>query len=144
METILLLEQTAPLFIIILIILALCLGIIFYLWSMQNLKNIELKIVRMKNNISNLEYLSQSIYETTYFKMKKSHQRNNYENTTHYNAEIALDELKEIKEQIQYIIGRQAEIDHDHKSNQKVDISSKTKRELFEVKQYPIPHFPTG
>ena len=143
MEIISLLEQTTPLLAIILIMLALCLGIIFYLWSVQNLKNIELQIIRMKNNIFNLEYLSQSIYETAYFKMKESSQRNSHENTANSDAGIALDELKEIKEQIQYIIEKQAEIGHDHKSSQKIDINSKNTEEIYSNKNNTfIPHFP--
>jgi len=71
MENIPLLGQTSQLLASGIILLALCLGIIFYFWSLNLLKKIELLITKMRQNIDSLESLSQSIYETAYLEMKK-------------------------------------------------------------------------
>lgn len=71
MENIPLLGQTSQLLASGIILLALCLGIIFYFWSLSLLKKIELLITKMRQNIDSLESLSQSIYETAYLEMKK-------------------------------------------------------------------------
>jgi hypothetical protein len=72
MENIPVFGQTSQLLASGIIILALCLGIIFYFWSLNLYKRIEQLITRMRKNIDNLEKLSQSIYETAYFELKKS------------------------------------------------------------------------
>jgi len=53
------------------ILLALCLGIIFYIWSINIYKRIELLTINMKRNIDSLENLSQLIYEKAYSDMEK-------------------------------------------------------------------------
>jgi hypothetical protein len=142
-ENIFLLEQTAPLLAIALIVLALSLGIIFYLWSVQNLKKIKLQIIEMKNNVSILEYLSQSIYETAYLKLKGDSLGNNSEIKTISNAGIGLDELKEVQKQIKYIAEKQAEINQILR--QKIDDDSKNQKEIYSNKKKTfIPHFPQG
>ena len=143
MESIFLLEQTAPLLAIVLILLALSLGIIFYLWSVQNLKRIESQVIEMKNNVSNLEHLSQSIYETAYLNMKENNHRNNSHGTTVSNAGIDLDELKEVKKQIKYIIEKQTEINQI--LSQKFDNDTEKQTEIYSNKNKTfIPHFPQG
>ena len=71
MENIPVLGQTSQLLASGIVLLALCLGIIFYFWSLNLLKKIELLITKMRQNIDSLESLSQSIYETAYLEMKK-------------------------------------------------------------------------
>lgn len=125
-------NQTAPLLAIIMIILALCLGIIFYLWSLQILKKIELLITKMKQNVDNLEYLSQYIYETAYFKMTESIQKNRNEGSALSNLEVNFDELREVKKQIHYIIEKQDEINQ--KLSQKTDNYSEKQKEIYSKK----------
>ena len=107
MDNVVIFTQATPLLSIILIIIALCLGIIFYLWSLQVLKRIELQIIKMKQNAEHLEYLSQYIYETSYFllKDKKGIEKNDYDNIALDlpNKQDILDELEEIKKQIKNI-----------------------------------------
>jgi hypothetical protein len=117
-------EQTAPLLAIIVIILALCLGIIFYLWSRQLLKKIELMITSMKQNADNLEYLSQYIYESAYFKMKEDSTGNQNKDSTP-SFEIVND-LKEVKGQIQNIRESQAEIKQ--KLNEELNIRKSSEK----------------
>lgn len=141
MENIYLLEQTAPLLAIVLIVLSLSLGIVFYLWSVQNLKKIKSQIIEMKNNVSCLEYLSQSIYETAYLNMKGNNHRKSSNSTAISNNGIGLDELKEIQRQIKYITEKQAEIDQI--LSQKTDDKSESKKEIYSNKKKTyIPHFP--
>ena len=141
MENILVLEQTAPLLAIVLIFLALFLGIIFYRWSVQNLKKIESQVIEMKNNVSNLEYLSQSIYETAYLDMKENYNRNNSHSKVVPNTGIGLDELKEVKNQIKYITEKQTEINQI--LSQKIDVDTEKQTEIYSNKnQTIIPHFP--
>ena len=71
MENIPVLGQTSQLLASGIILLALGLGIIFYFWSLNLFKKIELLISSMKKNIDSLENMSQSIYETAYLEMKK-------------------------------------------------------------------------
>jgi len=71
MENIPVLGQTSQLLASGIVLLALCLGIIFYFWSLNLLKKIELLIIKMRQNIDSLESLSQSIYETAYLELKK-------------------------------------------------------------------------
>lgn len=71
MENIPVLGQTSQLLASGIVLLALCLGIIFYFWSLNLFKKIELLITKMKQNIDSLENLSQSMYETAYLEMKK-------------------------------------------------------------------------
>ncbi len=106
MENFVMFTQTTPLLSIILIILALCLGIVFYLWSLQVFKKIELQIIKMKQNAENLEYLSQYIYETSYFILKEKRQtaKNDRNVAVEFlDKQAVLDELDEIKKQIQSI-----------------------------------------
>ncbi len=110
MENIRIFDQTAPLLAIILIILAFCLAIIFYIWSLRVLKKIESQIIRMKQHVNNLENLSQYIYETAYFDMKDSVNRGRKEDRTTPDSRISLDEFKELQSQIQHLEERQAEI----------------------------------
>jgi hypothetical protein len=84
MENIPILGQTSQLLASGIILLALCLGIIFYFWSLNLFKKIELLINRMRKNIDNLEKLSQSIYETAYFELKK-----NSKNTTQKQTRVS-------------------------------------------------------
>ncbi len=72
MENIPILGQTSQLLASSIVILALCLGIIFYFWSLNLYKKIELLIIKMRKNIDHLESLSQTIYETAYFELKKN------------------------------------------------------------------------
>lgn len=113
---------STPLLAIFMIILALCLGIIFYLWSLQILKKIESMIGRMKQNTDNLENLSQYIYETAYFKLKESRETFNNKDMTSY-GKI---ELEEIKRQIQQIMKKQDEI------KQKLDLKDEKNPEKKE------------
>ena len=144
MENIILLGQTAPWLSIIMIVLALCLGIIFYLWSIQIIKKIELLIIKMKQNVDNLEYLSQYIYETAYFKMKENHHRNRDEDTALSNENINLNELKEVNKQLQYVKEVQMEINQ--KLNRKTDDISKKQQEVYSNKNNVIfpQSFPSG
>lgn len=103
-------DQTAPLLAIILIILAFCLAIIFYIWSLRVLKKIESQISKMKQNVTNLEDLSQYIYETAYFDIKDSVGRGKNGDRTPIIPGISIDELNELKSQIQYLEERQKEI----------------------------------
>ncbi|MDD3656602.1 MAG: hypothetical protein PHI72_07550 [Atribacterota bacterium] len=132
MENIILLGQTAPWLSIIMIVLAMCLGIIFYLWSIQIIKKIELLIIKMKQNVDNLEYLSQYIYEIAYFKMKENNQRNRDEDIALSNENINLNELKEVKKQIQYVKEMQMEINQ--KLNRKADDISEKQQEVYSNK----------
>jgi hypothetical protein len=117
-------EQTAPLLAIIVIILALCLGIIFYLWSRQLLKKIELMITSMKQNADNLEYLSQYIYESAYFKMKEDSTENQNKDSTP-SFEIVND-LKEAKGQIQNI--RESQVEIKQKLNEELNIRKSSEK----------------
>lgn len=72
MENIPILGQTSQLLASSIVILALCLGIIFYFWSLNLYRRIELLIIKMRKNIDHLESLSQTIYETAYFELKKN------------------------------------------------------------------------
>ena len=110
MENIRIFDQTAPLLAIILIILAFCLAIIFYIWSLRVLKKIEAQISKMKQNVTNLEDLSQYIYETAYFDMKDSISKGKNGNRTPIISGISIDEFNELKSQIQYLEERQEEI----------------------------------
>ena len=71
MENIPVLGQTSLLLASSIILLALCLGIVFYFWSLHLFKKIELLISNMRENIDSLENLSQSIYETAYWGIKE-------------------------------------------------------------------------
>ncbi len=143
MENILYLEQTAPLLAIVLIVLALFMGIIFYLWSVQNLKKIESQIIEMKNNAFSLEYLSQSIYETAYLKLEENSNRNSCESTVTSNTGMDYNELKEVKKQIQCITEKQAEINQI--LSQKIDDDSKNQKDTYSnKKKIFIQHFPQG
>jgi hypothetical protein len=119
-------EQTTPLLAIVVIILALCLGIIFYLWSRQLLKKIELMITSMKQNIDNLEYLSQYIYESAYSKMKESSTGNRELNTAP--SEEIVNDLKEVKGQIRNLIERQAEINQRLNEELKLNIHKSSEK----------------
>ncbi len=71
MENIPVLGQTSQLLASGIILLALCLGVIFYFWSLNLFKKIESLMTSMRKNIDSLENLSQSIYETAYLEMKE-------------------------------------------------------------------------
>lgn len=71
MENIPVFGQTIQLLASGIILLALCLGINFYFWSINICKKIELLTTSMKKNIDNLENLSQLIYEKAYTEMEK-------------------------------------------------------------------------
>lgn len=117
MESVIIFNQVAPWVASILIILALFLGIIFYRWSQQIQRKIELLLMKMKQDADNLEHLSQYIYETAYFKAKESSIYERDKNIMLPDA--AIDELKEVKKQIQSIVEQQAEINQKlaHKLN---------------------------
>ncbi|MDD3539310.1 MAG: hypothetical protein PHQ06_03985, partial [Atribacterota bacterium] len=119
-------DQTAQLLAIIVIVLALCLGLIFYFWSQQLFKKIELMVSKMKQNVDNLEYLSQYIYESAYFNMKERGMVNQNKDSAP-SGEIVND-WKEVKEQIQNLRESQAEIKQKlneelniHKSSEKIE-----------------------
>lgn len=110
MENISVLGQSSQLMASGIVLLALCLGIVFYYWSLQLFKKFDLQIKKMKQNIDSLEALSQSIYETAYRDIKKKDIKDNPDDNT---ADIPKKEqyiLEEIKAQIQNLIQRQAEI----------------------------------
>ncbi|MFW6149759.1 MAG: hypothetical protein ACOC6D_07865, partial [Atribacterota bacterium] len=62
MENVSVLGQSSQLLASGIVLLALCLGIVFYYWSLQLFKKFDLQIKKMKQNIDSLETLSQSIY----------------------------------------------------------------------------------
>ena len=110
MESISVLGESSQLMASGIIILALCLGIVFYSWSLQLFKKFDLQITKMKQNIDSLEHLSQSIYETAYWDIKK---KDNKDSPDMDIANILKKEqyvLEEIKVQIQDLIQKQAEI----------------------------------
>jgi len=110
MENISVLGESSQLMASGIIILALCLGIVFYSWSLQLFKKFDLQITKMKQNIDSLEHLSQSIYETAYWDIKK---KDNKDSPDMDIANILKKEqyvLEEIKVQIQDLIQKQAEI----------------------------------
>ncbi len=110
MENISVLGQSSQLLASGIVLLALCLGIVFYYWSLQLFKKFDLQIKKMKQNIDSLEALSQSIYETAYWDIKKKDIKDNPDDNI---ANIPKKEqyvLEEIKAQIQNLIQRQAEI----------------------------------
>ncbi len=110
MENISVLGQSSQLLASGIVLLALCLGIVFYYWSLQLFKKFDLQIKKMKQNIDSLEALSQSIYETAYRDIKKKDIKDNPDDNI---ANIPKKEqyvLEEIKAQIQNLIQRQAEI----------------------------------
>jgi hypothetical protein len=110
MENISVLGQSLQLLAIGIVLLALCLGIVFYYWSLQLFKKFDLQIKQIKQNIDSLEALSQSIYETAYLDIKQKDIKDNPDDNI---ANIPKKEqyvLEEIKAQIKNIIQRQAEI----------------------------------
>jgi len=110
MENISVLGQSSQLLASGIVLLALCLGIVFYYWSLQLFKKFDLQIKKMKQNIDSLEALSQSVYETAYRDIKKKDIKDNPDDNI---ANIPKKEqyvLEEIKAQIQNLIQRQAEI----------------------------------
>ncbi len=130
---------STPLLAIFMIILALFLGVIFYLWSLQILKKIELMISKMKHNADNLEYLSQYIYETTYFKLKESKESNSNEEGVSSGKKM---EWEEIKRQMQQVMNKQNEIDQ--KLNQREENPEK-KVEIYSNKDKIFSQsFPAG
>lgn len=108
MENVSLLEQTAPMIAIVMIIIAFGLGIILYLWFQQMQKKTELLLREMKRNIDILEHLSQYVYEAACFKGRESSAILEKEAALFPNNTIA--ELKEVKSQIKSITEQQAEI----------------------------------
>ena len=110
MENISVLGESSQLMASGIIILALCLGIVFYSWSLQLFKKFDLQITKMKQNIDSLEHLSQSIYETAYWDIKK---KDNKDSPDMDIANILKKEqyiLEEIKVKIQNLIQKQDEI----------------------------------
>jgi len=71
MENIPVFGQTVQLLASGIILLALCLGVIFYFWSVDMCSKIELLTTSMKRNIYSLENLSQLIYEKAYSELEK-------------------------------------------------------------------------
>ncbi len=108
-------DQTAQLLAIIVIVLALCLGLIFYFWSQQLFKKIELMVSKMKQNVDNLEYLSQYIYESAYFNMKERGMVNQNKDSAP-SGEI-VNNLKKVIEEIQNL--RESQIEIKQKLNEK-------------------------
>lgn len=108
-------DQTAQLLAIIVIVLALCLGLIFYFWSQQLFKKIELMVSKMKQNVDNLEYLSQYIYESAYFNMKERGMVNQNKDSVP-SGEI-VNNLKKVIEEIQNL--RESQIEIKQKLNEK-------------------------
>ncbi|HKK83069.1 MAG TPA: hypothetical protein VJ958_02450 [Atribacterota bacterium] len=110
MESISVLGESSQLMASGIILLALCLGIVFYSWSLQLFKKFDLQITKMKQNIDSLENLSQSIYETAYWDIKKKDIKDNpIDNIANIHKKEQY-VLEEIKAQIQNLIQRQAEI----------------------------------
>src|SRR6056297_763325 len=121
MENISVLGESSQLMASGIILLASCLGIVFYSWSLQLFKKFDLQITKMKQNIDSLENLSQSIYETAYWDIKK---KDNKDSPDMNIANILKKEqyvLEEIKVQVQNLIKRQAEINQtiEEKLNEK-------------------------
>jgi len=110
MESISVLGESSQLMASGIILLALCLGIVFYSWSLQLFKKFDLQITKMKQNIDSLENLSQSIYETAYWDIKKKDIKDNpIDNIANIHKKEQY-VLEEIKAQIQNLIQRQTEI----------------------------------
>ncbi len=128
MENIPVLSQTSQLLASGIVILALCMGIIFYFWSLHLFKKIELQITKMRQNIDSLENLSQSIYETAYLEMEKEYRGSKQEDKETNNPKKEQLILEEIRGQIQNLIQRQNEM------SQKID--QKLGKEPEEQKEF--------
>ena len=127
MENILALQQIAHLIAIVMIIIASILGIILYLWFQQIQRKAELLVKEMKQNIDNLEYLAQYVYEAVCSKGKGSSAAQEKEEA--FLSYTKTDELKEVKKQIQSIIEKQSGIGH--KLNQKLNEDSPGHDEIY-------------
>lgn len=129
MENIPVFGQTSQLLASAVVLLALGLGIIFYSWSFQLFKRIEILITKMRKNIDSLENLSQSIYESAYLEIKKG-ERKNHQNDKRviYASEKEGVLLNEINEQIRQLVEKQNEI--------ALKLEQKAKKESEEQKEF--------
>lgn len=92
------------------VLLGLCMGIVFYSWSLQLFKKLDIQIKQMKQNIESLESLSQFVYETSYRDIKKmaSKDKQNIKNSNNFMTEQPI--LEAIKNDIENLIQKQTEI----------------------------------
>jgi|LDZU01.1.fsa_nt_gi hypothetical protein len=92
------------------VLLGLCMGIVFYSWSLQLFKKLDFQIKQMKQNIESLESLSQFVYETSYRDIKKmaSKDKQNIKNSNNFMTEQPI--LEAIKNDIENLIQKQTEI----------------------------------
>jgi len=113
------------------VLLGLCLGIVFYSWSLQLFKKLNAQINKMKQNIDSLEILSQFVYETSYQDIKKIGIKDRQNEKIAQNTNIKEDILEEIKGDIQNIIQKQTEISK--KFEQKAKEESYQKEDYFSL-----------
>jgi hypothetical protein len=92
------------------VLLGLCLGIVFYSWSLQLFKKLDAQINKMKQNIESLEALSQFVYETSYQDIKKIGIKDEQNEKIAQNTKTKEHILEEIKGDIQNIIQKQTDI----------------------------------
>jgi len=92
------------------VLLGLCMGIVFYSWSLQLFKKLDIQIKQMKQNIESLESLSQFVYETSYRDIKEmaANDKHNVKNSNNFITEQPL--LEAIKNDIENLIQKQTEI----------------------------------
>lgn len=92
------------------VLLGLCMGIVFYSWSLQLFKKLDIQIKQMKQNIESLESLSQFVYETSYRDIKKmaAKDKQNIKNSNNFMTEQPI--LEAIKNDIENLIQKQTEI----------------------------------
>lgn len=94
----------------VIVLLGLCLGILFYFWSLQLFKKIDMQIKQMKQNIDGLEALSQFVYETSYRDIKKIALKDNQNEKITQNIQAKQHVLEEIRLNIENLIQKQTEI----------------------------------
>lgn len=113
------------------VLLGLCLGIVFYSWSLLLFKKLDVQINKMKQNIESLEALSQFVYETSYQDIKKIGIKDEQNEKIAQNTKTKEHILEEIKGDIQNIIQKQTDISK--KLEQKIHKESSRKEGYFSL-----------